>query len=293
MTRHHGLLPTLLLLAACDPAADTARQVAALRTQLLGNDVRVKLRALQSLARLGPAATPAVPEVVAQLRETRLRHAATRLLAGLDATAVVPELVRAMRRPELQPHARRALGLLERAAIPGLCEALRTLEPDACALAVQWLVDIGLEVVPAMADLCADPRGGPWAAQVLDRLDFWTLPALLDHLARRPLPVRQAAVAATRRYGWMLARAQDFFLVTLASPDPQFRGMAAVALAMGGSAVVPALLRGLDHPPIAAGCEQALLAMGAEVVPALRAARQQRAGAQGEALQRILDSLAR
>jgi HEAT repeat protein len=125
-------------------------------------DMRVRVRAVAALGHIGSAAEPAVPAIVEALRDhqPRVRAAAAYALGrlGLAAEPVVPALVKALGDPNsgVRPAAAFALGSMGAAAepaVPVLVRALGDPQPDVRGAILHALGAIGAAAEPAIPAL--------------------------------------------------------------------------------------------------------------------------------------------
>ncbi len=192
---------------------------------------RRRQQAAEALCQVGPAAAPAVPELVAALAEgpLSLTDAVARALAAVGPPAV-PPLTDALRsdNPAVRRGAALSLGRLRErantpAAVTALHEALRDGDEKVRAAAVEALVAVAPESPETVAALVARLKEPNPATRVLATI-------CLDHLG----PPARAAIPA--------------LLEALEDPDASVRGHAALALKThcpDKASAVPVLVRAL------------------------------------------------
>jgi HEAT repeat protein len=149
-------------------------------------DARVRLKVVEVLETLGPAALPAAPALVRALGDPDrfVRWAAARALGKLgpvEAVVAVPALEQLLADADLDVR-RTAASTLEayreaaRPALAGLIRTLRTPDPILKAAALRTLKGIGSEAEPALPALRSaredpDARVRQLAGEVLDQLE--------------------------------------------------------------------------------------------------------------------------
>lgn len=214
------------LVAPTAPPAETL--VPELLADLADRDPRKADEAAGDLARLGPLARPALPELrrLAEDRRLLVRRRAVHVLWAVDAPAVVEGL----RDPK--PHVRRAAGRIiglngpaAAATVPVLREMLGDADPRVRlrAAAALWHVERRPEAAVVAAAL-RDPSGG----------------------------VRQEAAGLLRTFGRASRPAERDLLRALLDAKAGVRVRAAAALALwNAKAALPVLLESLDDPKIA------------------------------------------
>jgi HEAT repeat protein len=220
----------------CLPRVAPAAEVVRTARDWLARDRnwRRRQQAVEALCQAGPAAAPAVPELIATLAEgpLSLTDAVARALAAVGPPAVRP-LTAALRdtNPAVRAGAAISLGRLRERAntapvVAALHEALRDGDEKVRSAAVEALVAVAPESPRTVAALVARLKErGPGGA------DARTLAAVyLDGLG----PPARAAIPA--------------LLEALQDPDAGVRGHAAMALKTHGpdkASAVPALVRAL------------------------------------------------
>jgi HEAT repeat protein len=215
-----GVLSALERMARTPPPSPT-RLVAVLRVGLKDDDKFSRERAANALGAIGPAAEPAVSDLVAELAATEdpaVRRAAAWALGriGPKASAAVPTL------KELAVYGMAT----ER---PTAARALAAIDLDsALPLLQEWLA-----------------QQDPWprsAVETLGSLGPRALPALRDALGHRSPGVRRAAASAVGALGAHGKGAVPELAKMLRDPDASARAGAARALGQIGSAARAATL---------------------------------------------------
>ena len=243
---------------------DPARTVAAL-TQLLGeSDAHVRQNAVWNLGRMGPAARPAVPALVAMLRNTalheihRLDVVATLLKIEPRDTAtteaVIDFCVAAARHPtrdDVRAGAIRNLGEVGPAndkVVPALIEALQHNDSFTREMAAEAVGVIGPRASVAVPALIAElQHGSSRASDALVRIGAASVPALIEFIRTQNEPYASGLQLAIETVGKIGPGAKDAVPVLIAkldSENTQVSYRAAEALGNIGPAAhaaVPAL----------------------------------------------------
>lgn len=178
-------------------------------------DVRARLKAIDILETLGPAAAPAAPALIHALRDSDhfVRWAAARALGPLapaDAPRAVPRLASLLLDPDLDVRlaAARTLeryGPEAQAAFPRLCRALHQDNPELRLAVLRVVAVLGSQARPAVPDL-------------------------RDLLQDQDSRVRLRAAAVLARLGPAAHAAADALRLALHDSDPDVRAEAAKAL---------------------------------------------------------------
>jgi HEAT repeat protein len=201
--------------APADPILDTLRKAfPALRKGVSDPVAAARLQAVEALETMGPAAGPAVPELIQALRDPNLlvRWAAARALGKIgpeQAAAAVGPLGRLLFDPDLDVDLAAATALerfgpLARGAVPQLVRALGASDEQKRLAVIRTLTSIGTDAapaIPALAVALSDPETmvRRQAAELLGKFGSAAAsaePALRRAMADLEPEVRQAASAA-------------------------------------------------------------------------------------------------
>jgi HEAT repeat protein len=228
------------LRAGSPPDSEWAARCAA--RGLEDSDARVRAGAARALERVGRAAAPLVPALIAQLEDQLVQGAARKVIAGLGADAVAP-LVDALastagaNRFDLID----ILGSLGTPALPSLRALLPDGRPDLREAAISALGRMGSVARPAEADLLQIVRDAgdgplhPFAAWTLYRLNIDGPPT--SELCEAAIENRWsawAAAQAVRHRGATSPEATAVLAEHLDHDDSAISELAADALALSG-----------------------------------------------------------
>jgi HEAT repeat protein len=151
------------------------KSVAALAADLRGPDAHARHQAAKKLAKLGPAARPALPELTEALKDPdpRVRYYAAKSLAefGPDAKPAAAALTEALKdaNSETRYFLVKALAKLKldkapnEAAVPGLTLCLKEADPKTRYYAAKCLKDLGVQAksaAPALREATRDTDKG-------------------------------------------------------------------------------------------------------------------------------------
>jgi len=255
---------------------------ASLAGSLADRDQAVRLRALESLAALGPAAAPAIPALgEAIVREPpRLRRAAALALSKIGEPAA-PFLAEMLgdNRPAVREAAASALGLMggaARSAVDALARALSDDSPrvrEAAGLALAGLGPQAAQALPALTAALKDPEQGVRAAAIkalaaIGPAAKEAAGALLDLMACGSALERESAAEALGRIG---TSAAPLLIPAVSSADERMKDHLVMALSRMGAPVAPFLIEALKGPEkkVRAVAVEALAGLGPEALPAL------------------------
>ncbi len=215
----------------------------------------VREDAVRGLGRMGSAARPVTPEIVARLddRSRRVRVVAVDALGRIGpAETVVPAILDAVREDRsLASAARDAMTTLGALAVPALLDALDDDSRDLAAEAAEWLVAIGTPSRDAILNRrpFEDPRARIQAARVRGLLSADPVPALdvMEFYVRSPVTaLRAEALAAAASFGPEASPALATIAGRLEDREASVRAAAIRAIgrmAAAGAPAVPALAR--------------------------------------------------
>ncbi len=230
--REAGSWSQKALVATKDAIGENIQALAAL---LDDKDGEVRERVAEVMAQIGPAAAPAVPQLVNALShsdDVTRREAMEAIAAiGPGAKEAIPELVKIL-------------------GDPGWA-----LDQEPQDYAVQALVFIGPASVPALLEAIGDPQGGvrSGVARALGGLPASpeVMAALIRTLGDGEPVVRAAASYALRRIGKGSGESMNALKVLLKDPEAEVRISSAAALRSLGieaGVVLPVLIALLDDP---------------------------------------------
>jgi HEAT repeat protein len=203
------------------------------------------------LARLGPAAREAIPEVQAARKLPPLRALAALVLARQDparASEAIQDLLPDLEGEQIQQHTAlltlRELGAAAAEAVPSLRPCLRN--PALVLLALDVVEGVGPAGSPLVTDLLGllSERNGlvvQRAGEILVRLGPAAVPGLLGALKSPNPRVRESAIERLGQIGKPAAGAVPALQAALEDEDTNVRLLAAEALGRIGSAAAPAL----------------------------------------------------
>ncbi len=243
--------------------ADDLKAVAAVAGDA-GRDLAERLRALREIAAMGPAARPAVPDLVKLLRDPTIevRDLASNAL-GILGPEAVPALLASMRDgPEWPANmAASALGRCDRTAVPLLSKALGEENREVRLLVLRaliWMGEEAAEAAPAVAALLKDedPATRRFAVRALAGTGTPAISAVVGALGDSHPRVRTWAAEAAGSLG---AEAVPNLVALL--DNAEVRPYALHALRRIGPAArdaVPALTRLLKDPNLGREVERAL-----------------------------------
>jgi HEAT repeat protein len=255
---------------ACSPpsqAADPADGVPRLKQALKSNDEKVRIGAMDALARLGPAAKGAVLDLANLLEDKSppvRAHAARALRSiGADARDAAPRLAAMAADPD--PNVRRmAIDALHAmhpdgsAAIQALAKALEDPDGSVRVAALDALTDFGEPGAEVLAKALENSETRYWAALALGEMGPKAKPAvpgLTSAVKDERAEVRHEALAALAKIGPDAASAAPAAAEALEDPDPSVRVVAAFALGHFGSSAMSAA----DALKKAIGSQQGML----------------------------------
>jgi HEAT repeat protein len=240
-------------------------------------DAKVRYRAAQTLADLGPLAKFATPELREALQDKNalVRVKVAEALWKIDKTpsaVLLPVLLDALKSTD--PGVRAAappvialLGTKAKPALPALSEALKDKELDVKLAAVFALGDLGPVAKGTADDLLALTGDKdffllePFVGSALANLGDGVLPALTKALADQAPARRRVSASALAAMGVRAAPASEALAKALAHDDPATRQLAARALGKIGpdaKATVPSLEKTLTDKVPAVRIEAAL-----------------------------------
>jgi HEAT repeat protein len=276
--------------------------VFALRDCLSDPVTAVRVGAAQALGQVGPAAAPAVPDLVRLLRDDdeTVRCRAAEALGVIGDESAVPALAENLGNPSpaVQEAAARALGAFKQAAlsaVPALVPLLRDPEDSVRQAAADALSKVGPlpgETAAALAEGLSSPDSvvqtqTAEAIGAIGEAAAEAAPALVEALTNGSDRVRAKAAEALGKMGEAAAPAAvPKLVVALRDEDNWVSALAAEALGEMGEAAeeaVPALVRSLRHinPLVRANAAEALGKMGEaarDAVPAAEAATRDKDG---------------
>ncbi|MSQ94434.1 MAG: HEAT repeat domain-containing protein [Gemmataceae bacterium] len=216
-------------------------------------DPKVRYRAADTLAQLGPLAKFAVPELKEALKDKHpmVRVKVAEALWKIDQTpagTLMPVLLQALK--EREPSARAAappvialLGAKAKLAVPALVNALADKEFSVKVAAVTALGDLGpvaKESANDLLDLTKDKENffllEPFVGAALANLGQGALPALTKALTDSSFDRRRVAAYALGSMGAAAAPAANELAIAMQSKDPGTRRAAASALGKIGPA---------------------------------------------------------
>ena len=232
---------------------------------------QVREAAARSLGLLGSAAEPAIPNLVAALRdeEGRVRWEAAEALGRIGGTTAVPALTNCLHDPDIPARQSAAFALGQigpeaQEAVPALARALQ--DVGACSMAIYGLAQMGTSAVPVAIERCAkgDDKVRAAASRVLG--------GLLQHMAPPPYTAEPPVVSIDQSN----AIAQMVATLTTALRDPvaNVRTEAAQSLALSGvdiSSAAPDLMASLKDgsPMVRQMSARALGEIGTAAIAAL------------------------
>ncbi len=198
-----SLVGRAVLYRAADGPVFQGKSVGAWAKQLGDRSSVRRQEAAIALRFVGPAATPAVPDLTRALSDespwVRANAADALEAIGPAAVAAVPDLVRLLGDRVAGESAAYALAAVGPEAVPALREAISTNDLDVLDHVCLALGEMGLAARPAVPDLIAllkdeDRRG--MAAEALGHLGPVAVPTLIEALAHADANVRFGAVEA-------------------------------------------------------------------------------------------------
>jgi HEAT repeat protein len=240
-------------------------------------EAKVRYRAAQTLADLGPLAKFATPELRDALKDKNalVRVKAAEALWKIDKTPsaiLLPVLLEAMTSPDAgvraaAPPVIALLGAKAKPALPALSKALKDKELDVKLSAVIALGDLG-PVARGTADellaLTADKDFfllEPFVGSALANLGESVVPALTKALTDKSAERRRVSASALGTMGPGAVPAVGALAEALAHDDPALRQLAARALGKIGpeaGAALPTLEKRLSDKVVAVRIESAL-----------------------------------
>lgn len=199
-----------------------------------------------ALSDMGDAARPAIPSLVAALRDPvwQVRGAAAMTLGGLKAAEAAPGLRVLLRhtRPEARRIAARALGEIgapAKAAAPDLIGALedRDSEVRACAAEALGAITEAEEAIAPLATALADVESSVAykAAEALSAFGARAAPELISVLGSKDPEVRKRAAYGLCCLGAEARAATPDLIKALGDSNPQVRKFAAWTLGLIGA----------------------------------------------------------
>lgn len=227
--------------------------VALLAKAVQDGNAEVRMLAIDGLARSGPRAGRAVPELVAALKDQDERVGMLAIDAlgaiGPAASEAVPALLGALRSTMLRTRAAEALGRIGGTAIPALISLLGDPDPNLRAAAVYALGRAGQgsnAAANALLPLLKDPDETLrlLAAEALGRVGSVAAGRLRNMLADQGFPERWLAALALGRMGAQARDAANELAKAVLDDDQEVGSAAAAALGQLGPAaegIVPQL----------------------------------------------------
>lgn len=216
-----------LSILACGLAMGAEPGVENLVAQLGSEDEQIRIRAIDELGLLGPAAAPAVPALTTLLGDDSVMvraHAAGALgQIGEPAQPAAPDLVRSIADPE--PAVRRkaveALGRIRPdpdVALPAFIRLMEDADPGVRLRAIDALAEHGEAAVPALVELLETDRAAYWACLVLNAIGpeaEGAVPALAERVSDPRPEVRREAILALAEIGEAAAPVVDAIAAAL------------------------------------------------------------------------------
>jgi HEAT repeat protein len=259
----------------------SAAEIPILAEVIKGPDWSISFEAINALAKIGPAAVPALTDALLHSAAASVRRTAAHALGGMRAEAKesVSALITALGDDEANSDAADALGMIgpdAQEAIPALVGALKQEDRDFRMKAVYALGGIGSAAVPALIGALAHADGGvrQGAADALRRIGpsaNASLPALIKALKDKLEGVRMSAARALMAIIPDTKEAVTILMETVADEDKSVRdGIAKGVHAMGSSAIAALIDALKDQKESVRTCATDALAQGGlEAVPAL------------------------
>jgi HEAT repeat protein len=220
-------------------------------------DSKVRYRAAETLAQLGPLAKFAVPELREALKDKNplVRVKVAEALWKIDKTpsaALLPVLLQALKDKDAEARAAAPavialFGGKARPAVPALVNALNDKEFDVKLAAIAALGDLGPTAKDTAEDLLAMTKDKdffllePFIGAALGNLGVGTLPALTKGLADASYDKRRVSAYALGSMGPAAAPAAGELAVAMKSDDPGTRRAVAHALGKIGPAAKEAV----------------------------------------------------
>lgn len=263
---------------------DAVEAVPALRALLRAKDNHAPAAALQAI---GPAAGPAVPELLKMLERDRTRYLAAVTLSkiGGDAKQAVPLLVKQLADPDQRLAACAALGHVAHldpdSALPAILKLATDPDVDCRSQAVSSLgMTKSAQAVPALIKALEDPEPGVRAdaAQALGQLGAAAapaVPALQTALKAKELELRRQALSTLGTIGPAAAPALPEIIAALDDKDLlRFAVSSLGNLGATAAPAVPRLTELLDDPDIRFDVVHALGVIGPAAKSALAKLKQ-------------------
>jgi HEAT repeat protein len=235
--------------------------VAKLTAAVNARDEKTQIQAIDTLARMGPAAKPAIRTLAALLQQANSSpsvraHAAYALgalgTAAADAADALSVAAAQDSDAQVRRQAVRALSRIHsepQLAIASLGNALEDPDPAVRVAALDSLTSAGPAAVPVLGKALENPATRYWAALALGELHKDAKPALgalVEAMKDERPEVRREVLVALARIGPDAAAAVPAISALLADPDASARHAAAFALGHIGpqaASAAPLLVR--------------------------------------------------
>ncbi len=220
-------------------------------------DARVRYRAAQTLADLGPTAKFALPELREALKDknTQVRVKAVEAIWKIDPppiSSLMPTLLAALKDADANgraaaPPVIALFGTKAKPAVPALIDTLKDPKLNVKLSVITALGEIGPTAKSAaqpLLDLAEDKEFflmEPFVGAALANLGATIVPTLADALMHKSAERRQVAAYALGAMGSASASATDALVAAIGHADPNTRRSAAIALGKVGPAARSAL----------------------------------------------------